>query len=161
MNSLLDSVGLALQTSTQTEAIAQIDRVTKFCMDNESDKVFGGWGEDIIKLLVAYHWAKGTLLVDEENGEIKGMFMWYKCNESDGWEFIHEWKEDRPDGDAIFLAFLCSVSPASFKRLVVSLLDQEPAIFTHKLFGSRVRNGASTRVNYSLKLFKKLLSIKA
>jgi len=118
MNPLLQSVVASLKAGTQTEAIAQIDRVTKFCMDNESDKVFGGWGEDIIRLLVAYHWAKQTLLVDEEDGEIKGMFMWYKCNESDGWEFIHEWKEDRPDGDAIFLAFLCSVSPASFKRLV-------------------------------------------
>jgi hypothetical protein len=160
MNSILQSVILALQTNSQKDAIAQIDRVVKFCLENESDKVFGGWGEDIIKLLVAYHWAKGTLLVDEENGEIKGMFMWYKCNESDGWEFIHEWKEDRPDGDSIFLAFLCSTSPASFKRLVVNFLNQEPATFTHKLYGSRLRNGVSTRVNYSLKLFKKLLSIK-
>lgn len=160
MNPLLDSVVLALQKGTQKEAIAQIDRVVAFCVKNESDKVFGGWGEDIIRLLVAYHWAKGTLLVHETDGEVDGMFMWYRCNESDDWSFIHEWKPDRPDGDSLFLAFLQATSPRSFKELVLNLLHTEPAVFTHKLFGSRLRNGQSTRIVYTPKLFQKLLAIK-
>ena len=160
MNALLNSVAASLKANTQTEAIAQIDRVTKFCMDNGNEKVFGGWGEDIIRLLVAYHWAKQTLLVDEEDGEIKGVGMWYKCNESDGREFLDEWMEDRPDGDSIFPAFLCCTSTASFKRIVVNFINREPAVLTHKMYGSRLRNGVDTRVNYSLRIFKKLLSIK-
>lgn len=160
MNPLLQSVILALQSGDQKEAIAEIDRVTEFCVKNEDEKVFGGWGRDIIRLLVAYHWAKGTLLVHETNGEVDGMFMWYRCNESDGWEFIQEWMPDRPDGDSLFLAFLTASSSRSFRELVLNFLATEPAVFTHKLFGSRLRNGKSTRIVYTPKLFQKLLAIK-
>jgi hypothetical protein len=160
MNPLLQSVILALQSGTQKEAIAEIDRVTEFCVKNEDEKVFGGWGRDIIRLLVAYHWAKGTLLVHEKDGEVDGMFMWYRCNESDDWSFIHEWMPDRPDGDSIFMAFLHATSPRSFKELVLNFMQSEPAVFTHKLFGSRLRNGKSTRINYTPRLFQKLLTIK-
>lgn len=160
MNPLLDSVVAALQSGTQKEAIAQIDRVVDYLVKNESEKVFRGWGTDIIRILVAYHWAKGTLIVHEKDGEVDGVFMWYRCNESDDWSFIHEWKPDRPDGDAIFMAFLHASSSKSFKEGVLNFIQSEPAIFTHKLFGSRVRNGKSTRIVYTPKLFQKLLTIK-
>jgi hypothetical protein len=160
MNPLLQSVILALQSGDQKEAIAEIDRVTEFCVKNEDEKVFGGWGRDIIRLLVAYHWAKGTLLVHETAGEVDGMFMWYRCNESDDWSFIHEWMPDRPEGDSLFLAFLMASSSRSFRELVLNFLATEPAVFTHKLFGSRLRNGKSTRIVYTPKLFQKLLTIK-
>ena len=160
MNPLLQSVILALQNGTQKEAIAQIDRVVDFCVKNENDKVFGGWGINIIRLLVAYHWAKGTLLVHETDGKVDGMFMWYRCNESDDWSFVHEWMPDRPDGDSLFLAFLMATNSRSFRELVLNFLESEPAVFTHKLFGSRLRNGKSTRIVYTPKLFQKLLTIK-
>lgn len=160
MNPLLDSVVLALQTGKQKEAIAQIDRVTDYCMSRDDDKVFGGWDREPIRLLVAYHWAKGTLLVHEKDGEVDGMFMWYRCNESDDWDFITNWEPDRPDGDAVFMAFLHAESSKTFKELVLDFLHTEPAVFTHKLFGSRLRNGKSTRIVYTPKLFQKLLAIK-
>jgi hypothetical protein len=39
MNPLLQSVILALQSGDQKEAIAEIDRVTEFCVKNEDEKV--------------------------------------------------------------------------------------------------------------------------
>jgi hypothetical protein len=160
MNPLLDSVILALQTGKQNESIAQIDRVTDYCMSRNDDKVFGGWDREPIRLLVAYHWAKGTLLVHEKDGEVDGIFMWYRCNLSDDWSFITEWMPDRPDGDSIFMAFLHAESSKTFKELVLNFLRSEPAIFTLKLFGSRVRKNQTTRIMYTPKLFLKLLAIK-
>lgn len=160
MNPLLDSVVAALESGTQKEAITQIDRVVAYLVANESEKVFRGWGADILRTFVAYHWAKGTLLVHETYGEVDGTFMWYRCDETDDERFILDWIPDRPEGDSIFLAFLQAKSTRSFKELVLNFIQSEPAIFTLKLFGSRIKNGQRTRTHYTLKLFKKLLAIK-
>jgi hypothetical protein len=160
MNPLLQSVVASLKAGTQTEAIAQIDRVTDYCMSRNDKKVFDGWDREPIRLLVAYHWAKGTLLVHEKDGEVDGIFMWYRCNLSDDWSFITEWMPDRPDGDSIFMAFLHAENPKAFKEIVLNFLRFEPAVFTLNLFGSRVRKNQETRIMYSPKLFLKILAIK-
>lgn len=157
-NELLYSVVAALERGTQREALAFIDAVTDFCVENENEKVFGGWGRETIRLLVAYHLAKGTLITQVREGKITAMFMWYRLNESDGWEFIHEWKPDRPEGDSLFLAFLHATDNASFRQIVLDFLQQEPLARSLKLFGSRLRNGVSTRVRYTPRLFTKILN---
>lgn len=157
-NELLQSVVLALEKGTQREALAYIDAVTDFAVANESDKVFGGWGRETIRLLVAYHLAKGTLLTQAREGKITALFMWYRLNEGDGWEFIHEWKADRPEGDSLFMAFLHATDNPSFKAIVIDFLKKEPLALTLKLFGSRLRNGASTRITYTPRLFTKILN---
>jgi len=160
MNPLLQSVIAALQSGAQKEAIAQIDRVVEFFLKNKNDKIFGSWGTDIIRLMVAYHWAKNTLIVSEKDGEIDGVFMWYRCNANDGWEFVDEWKPDRPDGDAVFLAFLHCNNNDSLRRGVLNFIEMVPDVFSLKLFAFRVKNKKPTLVTYSPKLFQKLLTIK-
>ena len=79
MNPLLQSVQLALQNARQKEAIDFIDEVVEFCVEHENGKVFDGWEEEMIRLMVAYHWAKQTLIVHHNADEtIRGVFMWYR-----------------------------------------------------------------------------------
>ena len=68
MNSLLQSVQIALQNAEQKEAIAFIDKVVDFCIEKENGKVLDGWPRDLIQLLVAYHMAKDTFIVEQYDG---------------------------------------------------------------------------------------------
>jgi hypothetical protein len=72
-NPLLQSVQLALHNGAQAEAIELIDKVVDFCIKHENGKVLDGWPRDLIQLLVAYHMAKDTILIDlEQDEEITG-----------------------------------------------------------------------------------------
>ena len=76
MNPLLHSVQIALQNATQIEAIAFIDKVVDFCIENENGRVLEGWPEDRMQLLIAYHMAKHTFIFEQdEEGNIQGVFM--------------------------------------------------------------------------------------
>jgi hypothetical protein len=73
INPLLQSVQLALHNGAQAEAIELIDKVVDFCIKHENGKVLDGWPRDLIQLLVAYHMAKDTILIDlEQDEEITG-----------------------------------------------------------------------------------------
>ncbi len=118
MNPLLQSVQIALQNAEQKEAIAFIDKVVDFCIAMENGKVLDGWPRDLIQLLVAYHMAKDTFIVEQdEDGKILGVFMWYNCDEDDDWFFIQNWTPDREDGNAIFLAFIFAENNTAFKGI--------------------------------------------
>ena len=149
MNPLLQSVQVALQNAEQKEAIDFIDKVVDFCIEHENGKVFDGWEEEMIRLMVAYHWAKQT---------IRGVFMWYNCNRDDGWSFINNWEPDREDGDSIFLAFVFSEGKNSFKKLTRDFVDKCPEVLTKNKIGLRYRSGFPKRMNYSNKLFKKIIN---
>ena len=86
MNPLLQSVQIALQNATQKEAIDFINKVVDFCVEHENGKVFPGWPEELIRLLVGYHMAKDTFIVEQdEEGNITGVGMWYNCDENADW----------------------------------------------------------------------------
>jgi len=136
-----------------------MDEVVQFCKDHENGKVFDGWDEELIRLMVAYHWAKKTLIVhQDELGGIKGVFMWYNCNEEDGWHFINKWHPDREDGDSIFLAFLFAKDTPAFKELTLDFLNRCPEALEKKKLGLRYRSGFPKRVTYDNRLFKKILN---
>ncbi len=159
LNPLLQSVQIALQNGTQANALSMMDEVVQFCKDNENGKVFDGWEEELIRLMVAYHWAKKTLIVhQDELGGIKGVFMWYNCNEEDGWHFINKWHPDREDGDSIFLAFLFARDTPAFKELTLDFLNRCPEALEKKKLGLRYRSGFPKRVTYDNRLFKKILN---
>ena len=159
LNPLLQSVQIALQNGTQANAISMMDEVVQFCKDHENGKVFDGWDEELIRLMVAYHWAKKTLIVhQDELGGIKGVFMWYNCNEEDGWHFINKWHPDREDGDSIFLAFLFAKDTPAFKELTLDFLNRCPEALEKKKLGLRYRSGFPKRVTYDNRLFKKILN---
>ena len=159
LNPLLQSVQIALQNKTQTNAMSMMDEVVRFCEEHENGKVFDGWDEELIRLMVAYHWAKKTLIVhQDELGAIKGVFMWYNCNEDDGWHFINKWHPDREDGDSIFLAFLFARDTPAFKELTLDFLTKCPEALEKKKLGLRYRSGFPKRVTYDNRLFKKILN---
>jgi len=160
MNSLLQSVQLALQNAEQKEALVYIDKVVDFCIKKENGKVLDGWPRDLIQLLVAYHMAKNTILIDAgKDEEIQGVYMWYNCNEEDDWSFVQSWLPDQEDGDAIFMAFLYASDNEAFKRLTANFILKCPEVTTKKLIGIRHRQGAPTRITYTPKLFNKILGI--
>ena len=160
MNPLLQSVQIALQNAEQKEAIDFIDKVVDFCIAMENGKVLDGWPRDLMKLLVAYHMAKDTFIVEQdEEGTILGVLMWYNCNQDDDWFFVKNWTADDPNGDAIFMAFLFAADNQTFKRMTHDFIIKCPEVMHKKLLGIRHRNGAPARVVYSTKLFNKILGI--
>jgi len=160
MYPLLQSVQLALQNAEQKEAIAFIDKVVDFCIEHENGKVLGKWSKGMIRLLVAYHMAKDTCIVEkDEEGNITGLGMWYNCNEDDDESFIENWIADDPDGNAIFMAFLFSNTTKTFKQLTHNFINKCPGVMQKKLLGIRRRKGSAVRVEYSPKVFKKIQTI--
>ena len=160
MNILLQSVQIALQNATQKEALVYIDKVVDFCVEHENGKVLSGWPEDRMQLLIAYHMAKDTFIVEQDaEGNIGGLGMWYNCNEDDDESFIENWTADDPDGNAIFMAFLFSNTTETFKRLTRNFINKCPEVMQKKLLGIRRRKGSAVRVEYSPKIFQKVLTI--
>jgi hypothetical protein len=160
-NPLLQSVQLALHNGAQAEAIELIDKVVDFCIKHENGKVLDGWPRDLIQLLVAYHMAKDTILVDQEQDEeIQGVYMWYNCDEEDDWSLFKAGLPDQEDGDAIFMAFIYASENDSIQGVLQSnFILKCPEVTTKKLIGIRHRQGAPTRVTYTPKLFNKILGI--
>ena len=158
-NRLLQSVQVALESRTQRDALLAMDEIVDFCLEHENGKVFDGWDKELIRLMVAYHWAKKTIIVHyNDDDDIQGVFMWYNCNEDDGWDFINNWEADREDGDSIFLAFLFAEGKNAFKELTQDFLSRCPEALEKKKLGIRPRNGSPTRVKYDNRLFKKILN---
>ena len=158
-NRLLQSVQVALENRTQRDALLAMDEVVDFCIEHENGKVFDGWDKELIRLMVAYHWAKKTIIVHYNNKDnIQGVFMWYNCNADDGWDFINNWEPDRENGDSIFLAFLFAESKDAFKQLTEDFLDRCPEALEKNKIGIRHRSGFPKRVNYDNRLFKKILN---
>jgi len=158
-NRLLQSVQVTLKNRTQRDFLLAMDEIVDFCLEHENGKVFDGWDKELIRLMVAYHWAKKTIIVhynDEDN--IQGVFMWYNCNEDDEWEFINGWEADREDGDSIFLAFLFAKEKDSLKKMTKNFLARCPEVLEKNKISIRQKNGVPTRVNYDNRLFKKILN---
>ena len=159
-NRLLQSVQVALENRTQKDAILAMDEVVDFCIQHENGKVFQDWDKELIRLMVAYHWAKQTLIVHyNEDTSVRGVFMWYNCNEDDNWSLVQNWEAADPDGNAMFLAFLFADSTNVFKRITQNFIIKCPEVMQKKLISIRYRNHQPTRVEYTPKLFNRILSI--
>ena len=158
-NSVLNSAVAALNSGEQPHLATYVDRIVDYCVENENGKVFEDWDRETLRQLVAYHQAKGTIIAlsDNENN-IQGVFMWYNCNEDDGWEFINNWEADREDGDSIFLAFIFAEGDDAFKDITRDFLSRCPEVFEKNKLGIRPRGGIPTRVTYTNRLFKKILN---
>jgi|TARA_Y100000114_G_scaffold104843_1_gene98080 hypothetical protein len=160
MNPLLQSVQIALQNATQIEAIAFIDKVVDFCIEHENGKVLAGWPEELIRLLVGYHMAKDTLIVEQdEEGNITGVGMWYNCDENADWDFIKNWEPDNKNANGIFLGFLYANSTELFKKMTRKFLKLCPEAMHKKLIMMRHRSHVSKRVESNYRLFNKILAM--
>jgi hypothetical protein len=159
-NPLLHQVLTALDRGRQTEALAWIDKLVAFMLEHERGLVFGGkWEPQLVRLLVAYHLAKGTLLVVQgEDGEPAAVLMYYVCNDDDGWEMVTDWQPDRDDGDCIWLAFSVSTGRSALGQLTFQLIGKEPRVLTHKLKAIRCKHYREPQwYHYDLRLFRRAL----
>ena len=160
MNPLLQSVQIALQDAQQKEAISFIDKVVDFCAENENGKVLSGWPEDLIQLLVAYHIAKDTFIVEQDKeGQIMGLGMWYNCEEDADVSFIENWTLDDKDANGIFIGFLHASSTEIFKKITHRFLRVCPEAMHKKIIMMRYKGGKPRRVESNYKLFNKILAI--
>jgi hypothetical protein len=82
--------------------------------------------------------------------------MWYNCNYEDNWKFVEEWHLDDKNGDTVFLAFMWASNTKDFKRLIMNLIVNEPTVLSKKLTSLRTK----TKIDYSTKVFAKILSLK-
>lgn len=135
----------------------EVEKIVGYCIRKENGKVFDDWGEDIITTMVTYHMMKKTISVVYDGDEVVGVHMWYNCNYEDGWDFIKNWEEDKPNGDTVFLAFLFADNKEAMRKLTIDLIEKEPDVLTKNIISIRQRNGGPERVEYSLKFLKKLL----
>jgi hypothetical protein len=135
----------------------EVEKIVGYCIRKENGKVFDDWGEDIITTMVTYHMMKKTISVVYDGDEVVGVHMWYNCNYDDGWDFIKNWEEDKPNGDTVFLAFLFADNKEAMRKLTIDLIEREPDVLTKNIISIRQRNGGPERVEYSLKFLKKLL----
>jgi hypothetical protein len=135
----------------------EVEKIVGYCIRKENGKVFDDWGEDIITTMVTYHMMKKTISVVYDGDEVVGVHMWYNCNYEDGWDFIKNWEEDKPNGDTVFLAFLFADNKEAMRKLTIDLIEREPDVLTKNIISIRQRNGGPERVEYSLKFLKKLL----
>lgn len=160
-NPVLNSAVAALNSEAQSHFNEYVNSIVDYCIENENGKVFEDWDKETLRQLVAYHQAKGTLIAlanDETN--IQGVFMWYNCDSDDQWSFVYNWDKDKPNGDAIFMAFLFASSTSAWKQMLLKFIEREPDCLTKKLLGVRHRKGNPTRVKYTTKLFSKILKSK-
>lgn len=158
-NPLLQSVQVALQAGHQKQFLQMVEDIVDFCIEHENGKVLEGWERETIRLLVAYHMAKETLLVSyDQDQKIDGVFMWYNCNSDDDWFMVYDWDADKPEGDAIFMAFVYAANNEAFKKLTANFMVKCPEAQTKKLLGIRYRQGSPKRVEYTPKLFQKILA---
>jgi len=135
----------------------EVEKIVGYCIRKENGKVFDDWSEDIITTMVTYHMMKKTISVIYDGDEVVGVHMWYNCNYDDGWDFIKNWEEDKPNGDTVFLAFLFADNKEAMRKLTIDLIEREPNVLTKNIISIRQRNGGPERVEYSLKFLKKLL----
>lgn len=157
-NPLAVQVAHALAHTLPTEAVAYIDQLADYCIAHENGRVFDGWSRERIRQMIAYHSAKGTLLGNETTtGELTSIFMWYRCDATDGWEWVRNWQPDRPQGDTFWLAFIFTTDPGALAHGTLELIRREPEVLTKKLRAVRLRDGQPTHVAYDQRLFVRIL----
>jgi hypothetical protein len=54
----------------------------------------------------------------------------------------------------------CASTTSAWKQILLKFIEREPDCLTKKLLGVRQRKGNSTRVEYTTKLFSKILKSK-
>lgn len=141
------------------ETPKKIKDIVGYCIRKENGEVFSGADENYVTTMVTYHIAKNTISVVYDGDEVVGVHMWYNCNYDDGWEFVRDWTEDDPNGDAVFLAFLFSDNKNVLKQLTIDLINKEPSVLDKKLIGIRYKHGQPCKVDLSTKYFKKILKL--
>tara|TARA_R110002051_G_scaffold154782_3_gene226959 strand:+ start:14732 stop:15367 length:636 start_codon:yes stop_codon:yes gene_type:complete len=139
-----------------THLVELFDRLYDFIYSTpENVEVVHNFDPEVVRLLIAYHYLKGTLVWHSTEGEIDGLLMWYRCQDWT-WDDIIAWKPDDKDGDSFFLAFLWS-KPGGMRGLCLQLIAKVPEVITHRLLGLREKKDGPRLIEWSQKLLVRVL----
>ena len=134
-----------------------LNQLYEFTISTEENAyVLEHFERDVIKTLIAYHYLKKTLIYHTTEGEVDGLFMWYRCTRDWTWDDILKWTPDSKTGNCYFLAFLWARGPA-LRRMTLELIDRQPEVIRGKLFGCRERQDGPQIVEYDQRLLVKIL----
>jgi len=133
------------------------EQLYTFTVKNEDNAyVLNHFDEEVVRILIAWHYLKKTLIYHTTDGEVDGLFMWYRTNDKWTWDDILNWTPDDPTGKCFFLAFLWAEGPA-LRRMTVELIDRQPEVIRGRLFGCRERQDGPRIVEYDQRLLVKIL----
>lgn len=118
-----------------------VQPLTDYFCQNRTENLLPHWPRDHVALLVAYHFAKETILyVRDQEGRILGVFMWYMATEDQTWEDLEDWAEDAENPTCIFLAFLLATDTHALHAMAREFLRIAPDLpFFGCRRGKRVR----------------------
>ncbi len=149
-------VGFLERQEIPAHLVELFDRLYDFIYSSpENREVVHGFDPDVVRLLIAYHYLKGTLVWHSTEGEIDGLLMWYRCQDWT-WEDIISWRQDDPDGDSFFLAFLWA-KPGGMRDLCLQLIAKAPDVITHRIFGLREKKDGPTLIEWTTKILVRVL----
>lgn len=154
MNDLLQSVQVALSAGNQVERIREIKRVSNYIIKNGMHQ---NWTEEELGLLIGYHMAKGTLIVSYGKSGVAGVMTWNHCNENEIKNVIENYRGDNEDGDSIIIDMLLTSESNAIKKICANFLFKCPQALNKKVFAFRERSSGPKLVQYTNKLFKKIL----
>tara|TARA_B100000519_G_scaffold157989_1_gene139628 strand:+ start:26 stop:523 length:498 start_codon:yes stop_codon:yes gene_type:complete len=133
------------------------DQLYEFTTASEENAyVLDHFEPKVVRLLIACHYLKNTLIYHTANGKIDGLVMWYRCNDQWDWDDIVNWTPDDPEGNCYFLAFLWAKGNA-LRRMTLELIDRQPEVIRGRLFGCRERQDGPRVVEYDQRLLVKIL----
>lgn len=142
------------------EIRAFLHEAYQFAHTSENGKVFFGFSEEAIKTILLDRFRAGRLCLHRgPDKRINGLFAWYRFNK--GWTFgdLTRWKDDDPNGDEIFLAYVFSDNKAVTKALTLKFIEREPDCLHLLLSGIRQKGPSHvpTRVEYPQKFLTRLI----
>ena len=133
----------------------------RYTLFAENGRVFLGFSEEVVRAIIADRFSKGRLLFHrDEDGEIDGMFAWYRFKDGWQWEDILDWRQDDEDGSEFFLAYLFADSKKIMSDFALNMIAKEPDVIAGNLTGIRHRKGRPQKVEYSNRFLAKLLKLK-
>ena len=133
------------------------EQLYTFTVKNEDNAyVLNHFDEEVVRILIAWHYLKKTLIYHTTDGEVDGLFMWYRTTDKWTWDDILKWTPDDPTGKCFFLAFLWAEGPA-LRRMTLELIDRQPEVIRGRLFGCRERQDGPSIVEYDQRLLVKIL----
>jgi hypothetical protein len=140
--------------------VSKLKRLVNFCIENDAQKCFPGWGSNKIEAYLRHHLLKDSLITAKDGeGNFVGVVCYWRALWSDDYGLVNGWQSDREKADCIFLGILISINPAALKCLYDLLIEKEPERIQRKAFAYRWKAGEFVRVNYiNLKKTYKLIA---
>ena len=140
------------------------DRLTDYALERDAaldggaGRVFRGWSREQVKIMLAYHAAKKTLVYYQLfGGQVAGLLTWHRTPPGAGWEWVEQWKEDVPGGD-VLLAHAFADSAMVRRFGCMEFLRRVPDAPNVPVRAYRWKRGEPRLVLYPFKNFIRLLS---